>query len=334
MRQYLVVANRTLGGPELIATMAEMRAEAGPCRFHFLVPREPAGGSGLASPVVELGTRRADLQGTQQIAAARLNAELARIRDAGGVATGEIGPSKPIVGVLSVLRRLHVDAIVLSTLPLGVSRWLRMDLPSRLRRRVGVPIVHVISEAGPEVDSFATDTHDSHEKIVPPVDVWVSEVRSERIIGPVEVLAVVGNESDAILMRSALERSSEDVVVRIVRDSAEALACLEPAESALDTPRPHLLLLDLQPSIEDSFELLEALHQDDEHVTGDMALVVLSASTRAEDWSRAYELGADAFVGKPPRFDELVDTLDDLIMELSYQGTVRSVVLDPPPVAT
>ena len=40
------------------------------------------------------------------------------------------------------------EAIVLSTLPPGVSRWLRMDLPSRVARRYPeIRLVHVVSRS-------------------------------------------------------------------------------------------------------------------------------------------------------------------------------------------
>jgi hypothetical protein len=37
------------------------------------------------------------------------------------------------------------DAIIISTLPPGLSRWLRMDLPDRIQRKFGLPVIQVIS---------------------------------------------------------------------------------------------------------------------------------------------------------------------------------------------
>jgi len=42
VRRYLVVANQTLGGDDLLAYVQE-RMRAGPSRFHVLVPATPAG---------------------------------------------------------------------------------------------------------------------------------------------------------------------------------------------------------------------------------------------------------------------------------------------------
>ena len=42
-----------------------------------------------------------------------------------------------------------VDEIILSTLPPGLSRWLALDLPSKVRARFDIPVTHVIGEAEP-----------------------------------------------------------------------------------------------------------------------------------------------------------------------------------------
>ena len=43
----------------------------------------------------------------------------------------------------------HFDEVMLSTLPIGASRWLHLDLPTRVRRRYGVPVTHVVTELDP-----------------------------------------------------------------------------------------------------------------------------------------------------------------------------------------
>jgi hypothetical protein len=41
------------------------------------------------------------------------------------------------------------DENILSTLPPGRSRWLRLDLPSRVRSAFGMPVTHVIGQLEP-----------------------------------------------------------------------------------------------------------------------------------------------------------------------------------------
>jgi hypothetical protein len=40
----------------------------------------------------------------------------------------------------------HYDEIIISTLPLGVSRWLKLDLVSKARA-LGLPVTHVAASA-------------------------------------------------------------------------------------------------------------------------------------------------------------------------------------------
>ena len=54
----------------------------------------------------------------------------------------------PYMAIEEELASEKYEAIVLSTLPPGVSRWLRMDLPSRVaRRHPEIRLVHVVSQS-------------------------------------------------------------------------------------------------------------------------------------------------------------------------------------------
>ena len=41
---------------------------------------------------------------------------------------------------------MNVDAVIVSTLPAGVSRWLKMDLPSRIDRMTDAPVTTIEAE--------------------------------------------------------------------------------------------------------------------------------------------------------------------------------------------
>ena len=67
----------------------------------------------------------------------KLQEGLDRFHDEGIIADGEIGDANPVYAVSTVIRREGPGAftgIVLSTLPPGPSRWLHLDVPSRMRR--------------------------------------------------------------------------------------------------------------------------------------------------------------------------------------------------------
>ena len=60
-----------------------------------------------------------------------------------------IGPPDPMDAIASehASRGRAYQSTVVSTLPLGASRWLKRDLPNRLRSELGIDVVHVISRA-------------------------------------------------------------------------------------------------------------------------------------------------------------------------------------------
>ena len=149
MQHYLIVANRTLGGPAL-AQAVRTRLGRGPCRFHVVVPatRHPD----LLQRVVDAYTGEPDedeVARARAEARRRLDDELARLRDLGAEADGEVGSDDPVEAVRDAAGRVACDEVILSTLPAGASQWLRLDLPHRLDRAVAAPVVHV---EGPAAD--------------------------------------------------------------------------------------------------------------------------------------------------------------------------------------
>jgi hypothetical protein len=135
MRSYLVVANQTLGGEHLIERVRQSMAE-GPSRYHIVVPATPR------------GEQMTWTEGeATAIAQRRLDVALARFRELGAEADGEVGDKNPILAIEDALRHGAFDEIVLSTLTPGISRWLKLDLPSRVEARFRLPVTHLVAEA-------------------------------------------------------------------------------------------------------------------------------------------------------------------------------------------
>ncbi len=135
MHRYLVVAHQTLDSPELLDELRGRLAH-GACTFHLLVP-ENHGGSGLTWTE---GQVRAEARRRLEDARLRFLAE-------GLAVTGEVGDASPVDAVNAVLRRDGVEAydgVIVSTLPHAISRWLRMDAPTRIQRNVALPVTHVV----------------------------------------------------------------------------------------------------------------------------------------------------------------------------------------------
>jgi hypothetical protein len=134
MRRYLVVANQTLGGEHLVQKVREALA-AGQCRFHLVVPATPSSD--------HLTWTEGE---AHAIAERRLDRALDRIRALGAVADGEVGDPNPLEAIGDVLRQEDFDEIILSTLPPGASRWLKLDLPHRAERSFNLPVTHIVAE--------------------------------------------------------------------------------------------------------------------------------------------------------------------------------------------
>jgi GABA permease len=135
MYRYLVVANRTLAGTQLLEKLTEL-TRRGRCEFHVVVPAEHA-----ADHAWNEGEAHATAE-------ARLDRALARFRALDADVHGEVGDADPALAVEDVLQSAGeaFDAIVLSTLPAGPSRWLKLDLPHRLEGKFGLPVIHVVGQ--------------------------------------------------------------------------------------------------------------------------------------------------------------------------------------------
>ena len=150
VHRLLIVANETADTGALATTIAA-RTATGPVELHVLVP---AGVSGLASTAMvgEPLSGFAGLDSSEIVAiheqarieaTERLAQTLAGVRSKGATATGEVVIGDPLDAIDAVLHRAVFDEIIVSTRPAAFSRWVRMDLPSRLRRRFNLLVTHI-----------------------------------------------------------------------------------------------------------------------------------------------------------------------------------------------
>jgi hypothetical protein len=150
----LIVANQTLGGARLERRIRELIAE-GVTGFHVVVPViSPhleaetwmfADVGGFAIPPPDPAVEDAEEEAVER-SEHRLALMMDAIRDAGGEPDGEVGLGDPLAAVRTVCERGGFDLVIVSTLPAGLSRWLKLDLPSRVARSVDVPVETVEAE--------------------------------------------------------------------------------------------------------------------------------------------------------------------------------------------
>jgi cell pole-organizing protein PopZ len=137
MRRYLVVANQTLGGEHLAETIRACLA-SGPAAFHIVVP--------ATEPRDHAVWTEGEARG---LAHRRLEVALTRFRQLGADVDGEVGDQSPLQAIVDAMGGAKFDEIILSTLPPGLSRWLRQDLPHRVERQFDVPVRHVVGDPEP-----------------------------------------------------------------------------------------------------------------------------------------------------------------------------------------
>jgi GABA permease len=131
--RILVVANETVGGPELLT---EVRGRATGRAVRILVV-SPA----LNSPLRHWVSDEDDARATAQV---RLDASLQSMRSAGLNAEGEIGDGDPIQAIEDAIRTFRPDELIVSTHPPGRSHWLERGVVEKARERFALPLTHVV----------------------------------------------------------------------------------------------------------------------------------------------------------------------------------------------
>jgi GABA permease len=139
--RILVVANETVGGPELLDVVHD-RARDSNARILVVCPA-------LNSPLRHWASDEDDARAQAQT---RLDASLASMRSLGLRADGEIGDGDPIQAIEDAIRTFRPDELILSTHPEGRSHWLERGVVSGARERFAVPIQHVVVDLEAERD--------------------------------------------------------------------------------------------------------------------------------------------------------------------------------------
>ena len=135
--RVLVVANRTAESPELLEALRK-RTVRGPCAFTLVIPSTPHGLGWAAD--MHLGGEEAEQHRAafvEELRVAGLNVEDAKV-----------GDGDPLAAIQDECNFSQYDELIVSTLPLHLSKWLHLDLPSKAKAATGLPVTHVVgSEA-------------------------------------------------------------------------------------------------------------------------------------------------------------------------------------------
>lgn len=142
------------------------------------------------------------------------------------------------------------------------------------------------------------------------------------------ILMADDDADDQLLARDALRQGVPGAEIRFVADGEELLDYLlhrHRYQAPGSSPRPRVILLDLNLPRKDGREVLQEIKQHPD--LRNIPVVVFTTSTSETDVRRTYELGASSFITKPARFDALVQIFQTL--NSYWSGVVRVPATDP-----
>src|SRR3954449_2316109 len=132
-----MAAPKNAATPALIEAVRE-RATRGPCSFTLLVPNAVAGLAKVMDPEDQPEDAARDV----------LALALPLLEEAaGGRVEGIVGDANPMDAIQDAINLHGFNEIILSTLPARVSRWLRLDLPSKVAG-LGLPVTTITAREG------------------------------------------------------------------------------------------------------------------------------------------------------------------------------------------
>ena len=140
--RVLVVAHKTAATPALLEAVRE-RAARGPARFTLLVPNPAHGLHVVVDPE--------DVEQTEGEQVLELAIPL--LEDAaGGPVEGIVGDPSPMNAIQDAINLHGFDEVIISTLPARVSKWLKLDLPSKVTG-LGLPVTTVTARERASVEA-------------------------------------------------------------------------------------------------------------------------------------------------------------------------------------
>jgi hypothetical protein len=120
--RVLVVAHKTAATRPLLDAV-KARSQQGPCVFTLLVPNAAHGLHKVVDP---------EDQGADEASAVIAEAVPLLEAAAGTPVEGIVGAPDPVVAVHDAINLRGFDEVIVSTLPTKLSRWLKLDLPSKI----------------------------------------------------------------------------------------------------------------------------------------------------------------------------------------------------------
>ncbi|GEO16603.1 response regulator [Microvirga aerophila] len=124
------------------------------------------------------------------------------------------------------------------------------------------------------------------------------------------ILIVEDNPDDRDLLARAFRKAKVETPLRFAVDGDDAVAFLGEVVSAPNHQRPAVVLLDLKLPRRSGFEVLEWIKAHS--VLRRTPVIILTSSRESIDLQRAYDLGANSYLVKPARPEELLRMVEQI----------------------
>jgi CheY-like chemotaxis protein len=138
------------------------------------------------------------------------------------------------------------------------------------------------------------------------------------------ILLIEDDPKDIELTVNALSENDLANDILIARDGVEALDCLycRGAFAQRSGGNPVVILMDLKMPKMDGIQVLKQIKSDENLCM--IPVVILTSSRESRDLEACYKFGANAYVVKPVRFQQFVETIKAV-------GIYWKYVNEPPP---
>jgi CheY-like chemotaxis protein len=127
---------------------------------------------------------------------------------------------------------------------------------------------------------------------------------------PLEILLVEDNKGDVGLIEEVFEEAKIRNNLHVAEDGEEALFFLHGEEEFSGSPRPDIIILDLNLPKKDGREILREIKEDEN--LHNIPVIVLTTSNAEKDILGAYGLHANAYITKPLDFDQFIKVVGSI----------------------
>jgi len=130
---------------------------------------------------------------------------------------------------------------------------------------------------------------------------------NEEQLKPIEILLAEDNPGDIRLTQEAFKEGKIKNNLHVTKDGIEAIEFLRHEGEYSDSPRPDLILLDLNMPRKGGKEVLEEIKADED--LRRIPVVILTTSKAEEDIVRSYDLHANCFITKPVDMNQFIEVV-------------------------